>query len=140
MNWYTIKVRYVKQLDNGALKRITESYLVKAVSFTEAEAMIHKSLEEIIRGEFKVQNITPFEVHDLFVYGDTGVFYRAKVQYEGIDSDSEKANKVTQFMLIEAMNTKDAIERLNESLKGLLVDYKIPEVKETKIIDIFIKE
>ena len=135
--WYTVKVKYTKQLDSGALKRVTEAYLVAAMTFTDAEARIYEQLGEIIRGEFLVSNITPVDIHDIFAYGDTCVFYRAKVQYENFDADSEKSKKITQTFLIEADNVKEATERVNESLKGLLVDFKVKEVKESNIVDIF---
>lgn len=39
-NWFTVKVKYTKQLDNGKLKRVTEPYLVDAATFTDAEKRI----------------------------------------------------------------------------------------------------
>jgi len=135
--WYTVKAKYTKQLDNGALKRVTEPYLVAAMTFTDAEARIYEELGQLIRGEFKVVNITPIELSDIFAWGDCGEWFRAKVQYESVDADTEKTQKVTQLFLIEARSVKESYERLNESLKGLLVDYRIVEVKESRIIDIF---
>lgn len=38
--WYEVKYRYEKTLDNGAQKKVTEQYVVEAVSFGEAEAAI----------------------------------------------------------------------------------------------------
>jgi len=135
--WYTVKAKYTKQLDNGALKRVNEPYLVAAMTFTDAEARIHEELGQLIRGEFSVTNITPLELADIFAWGDCGEWFRAKVQYETVDADSEKAKKVTQLFLIEARSVKESYERLKESLKGLLGDYRIVEVKESRIIDIF---
>lgn len=134
---YAVKVRYTKQLEDGGLKRVTEIYLVAAMSFTDAEARIFEELGEIIRGEFNVSNITPVEIHDIFAYDDADTYYRAKVQYDSIDADSEKAKKVTQTFLITADNITQATERLSENLKGLLVDYKLKEMKESNIVDVF---
>ena len=39
-NWFECKVRYDKLQENGAVKKVTEAYLVDALSFTEAEARI----------------------------------------------------------------------------------------------------
>lgn len=41
MSWFTVKVRYTKQFDDGSLKRVSEPYLLAAVSFTDAEARIN---------------------------------------------------------------------------------------------------
>ncbi len=135
--WFTVKVKYTKQLDNGALKRVTEAYLIAAMSFTDAEARIYEELGSIIIGEFNVSNITPVEIHDIFAYDDTGVFYKCKATYDNIDADTEKSKKVSQVFLVEAGSVKEAFDRLTENLKGMLVDFQIPDVKVSNIIDIF---
>ena len=44
MNWFECKVSYEKAMEGGMQKKVTEPYLVDAMSFTEAEARI---IEEI---------------------------------------------------------------------------------------------
>ena len=136
-NWFTVKVKYTKQLNNGALKRVTEPYLLAAMSFTDAEARIHEELGAIIRGEFNVVGITRTEVHDIFFYDDADIFYKCKVKYQSMDADTEKARKVTQVFLVTAGSVKQAAERLNESLSTLMVDYEIPAIVVSPIVDIF---
>ena len=43
-NWFECKVSYEKMMENGMQKKVTEPYLVDALSFKEAEASI---IEEI---------------------------------------------------------------------------------------------
>ena len=38
--WFECKIRYEKVMENGMNKKVTEPYLVDALSFTEAEARI----------------------------------------------------------------------------------------------------
>ena len=38
--WFECKIRYEKLMENGMNKKVTEPYLVDALSFTEAEATI----------------------------------------------------------------------------------------------------
>ena len=139
-NWFTVKVKYTKQLDSGALKRVSEPYLVAAQTFTDAEARIHEELGAIIRGEFNVTRIAPTNIHDIFAYDDSGVWYKCKATYDNVDADTEKAKKVSQNFLVEASSVTEATERLIESLKGMLVDFQIPEVKLSNIVDIFPQE
>ena len=56
-SWFTVKLKYTKQLDNGTLKRVTEPYLIAAMTFTDAEARIYEELGNAIRGEFMVSGI-----------------------------------------------------------------------------------
>jgi len=136
-NWMTVKVKYTRQLDNGALKRVTEPYLISAMSFTEAEARIYEELGQIIRGEFNVVSIARTEIHDIFTYDDADVWYLSKIQYESMDADSERAKKVTQNFLVTANSVKEASERVKENLSTLLVDFKIKSVVESPIVEIF---
>ncbi|MDC3253189.1 DUF4494 domain-containing protein [Crocinitomicaceae bacterium] len=135
--WFTVKVKYTKQLDNGALKRVSEPYLVAAMTFTDAEARIYEELGQVIRGEFNVVGISRTEVHDIFVYDDADVWYKVKVKYETVDADAEKAKKVTQNFLVSANSVKEAYERIKESLSTLLVDFEIPSIAVSPIVEIF---
>lgn len=135
--WMQVKVKYTKQLDNGALKRVTEPYLLAALSFTDAEARIYEELDEIIRGEFHVVAIQRVEYHDIFAYDDADVWYKVKVSYESMDADTERSKKVTQNFLVGAHSVKEATERIKDSLSTLMVDYAIKSVIESPIVDIF---
>lgn len=136
-NWFTVKVKYTKQLDNGALKRVSEPYLLAAMTFTDAEARIYEELGQIIRGEFNVVGIARTEIHDIFAYDDSDVWYKVKVKYESADADSEKAKKVSQNFLVSADSVKEAYERIKESLSTLLVDFEIPSITVSPIVEIF---
>ncbi len=41
-SWFTVKVKYTKQLENGTFKRVSEPYLLAAMTFTDAEARIYR--------------------------------------------------------------------------------------------------
>ena len=136
-NWFTVKVKYTKQLDNGGLKRVSEPYLLGAMTFTDAEARIYEELGSIIRGEFQVIGIARTEFQDVFQYEEEDVWYKCKISYEDIDNDSEKAKKVAQNFLVTASSVKEAFDRINESLSGLMVDYSILSISLSPIVDIF---
>ena len=136
-NYFTVKVKYSKQLDNGAIKRVTEPYLLAAMSFTDAEARIYQELGDVIRGEFTVTAISRTDIHDIFVYDDEDVFYKCKVVYDNIDADGSKAKKVSQIFLVTADSVAQAHERIKESLLGLMVDFEIPSIVVSPIVEIF---
>ena len=46
--WFECKIRYEKTMDNGMNKKVTEPYLVDALSFTEAEARIIEEMTPFI--------------------------------------------------------------------------------------------
>ena len=136
-SWMECKVKYTKQMENGALKRVTEPYLMAAYTFTDAEARIYEELGSVIRGEFHVMAITRKEIHDIFAYDDADVWYAVKVKYDNYDADSDKSRKITQNFLVTANSVKEATERIKESLSTLMVDYEITSVVKSPIVEIF---
>ncbi len=135
--WFTVKVKYTKQLDDGQLKRVTEPYLLAAMTFTDAEARIYEELGSSIRGEFNVVGIARTELHDIFAYDDADTWFKAKVVYKVQADDEEKEKKVTQQFLIAAHSVKDAYERLGENLSGMLVDFGVPSIALSPIVEVF---
>ena len=54
-NWFIVKIRYEKTGEDGLQKKVTEIYVVDAVSFGEAETRITEYMAAYINGEFEVQ-------------------------------------------------------------------------------------
>jgi hypothetical protein len=136
-SWFTVKVKYTKQLENGTFKRVSEPYLLAAMTFTDAEARIYEELGSVIRGEFNVVGITRTELHDIFAYDDADVWYKVKVTYEAEGEEEEKKKKISQNFLVSAHSVKDAYERIKESLSTLMVDFQIPAISISPIVEIF---
>ncbi|KAA6315728.1 hypothetical protein EZS27_033856, partial [termite gut metagenome] len=64
--WFECKVRYDKVMENGMNTKVTEPYLVDALSFTEAEARIIGEITPFISGEFTVADIKRANYSELF--------------------------------------------------------------------------
>lgn len=135
--WYEVRVKYAKENEQGLLKAVSEKYLVDAMSFTETEATIYDRLGEIIRGDFQVTHISKSNIVDVFWYEDADVWFKAKIQYIIADVDSGKEKKVTQYMLVSAKDVPQAHERIQESLSNMLVSFQVPDVVETKIVEVY---
>ncbi len=135
-SWYTVKVKFTKEYQDGTLKRVTEPYLVNSYSFTDAEARIYQEVGEFVRGEFLVTSISKTEFADIFHYDDAEDWYKCKVSYVTED-DNGKEKKVNNNFLVSAHNVKEAYTRIEESLKGLMVSYEIPMINLTPIVEIY---
>lgn len=68
--WFTCKVRYDKTMEDGTVKKVTEAYVVEALSFTEAEASIIEEMSPYIRGEFEVVDISRAAFKEVMFMGD----------------------------------------------------------------------
>lgn len=135
--WFQVKVKFSKETEEGLLKLVTEQYLVDGVSFTEVEAIIYKKVAERVRGDFQVTHIAKSNIVDVFEYEDGDIWFKAKIQYIVADSDSGKEKSVTQYMLVTAENVPQAHERIQNSLSNMLVSFQVPDVVETRIIEVF---
>ena len=64
-SWFECKARYDKMMENGVLKKVTEPYMVDALSFTEAEARIIEELTPFVSGEFVVSAVNKTKISDI---------------------------------------------------------------------------
>lgn len=135
-NWFTVKVKYTKQLEDGRLKRVTEPYLVDSVSFTDAEARIHEEIGQSIQGEFLVTGISKTDYADIFYYEDSDVWYKCKLTYVTVDGDEGKEKKISSNFLVTANNVKEAYDRIHESLSDMMVTFEVPSIMITPIIEV----
>lgn len=137
-NWFTVKVKYIKQLDNGDLKKVSEPYLLHALSFTDAEARIYEEIGAYIRGDFSITGISKTELNDIFEYDNSNYWYKVKISYSSADDgESGKDKKITQNYLVNANDAKEAFERMHESLKSYMIDFDIPSIMRSPILEIF---
>jgi len=136
-SWFTVKVKYTKQLENGSLKRVNEPYLLAAMTFTDAEARIYEELSAMIRGEFMVTGITRTDLQDIFQYEDSANWFKCKITYGIDDEDGEKKKKVAQNFLVSAPDVKEAYLRMEESLATLMIDYQVLSIIASPIVEIF---
>ncbi|MDR1763973.1 MAG: DUF4494 domain-containing protein [Dysgonamonadaceae bacterium] len=137
MNWFECKVSYEKMMENGVQKRITEPYLVDALSFTEAEARIIEELKPYISGEFLVADIKRAKIAEIFFNENGDRYYNMKVMFITLDEKSGAEKRRASKMLVQASDIKEAIEVLEKGMKGTMSDYDIAAVSETMIMDVF---
>lgn len=136
-NWFECKVSYVKTMENGLQKKVSEPYLVDAMSFTEAEARIIEEIQPYISGEFTVADIKRARYSELFFNEKGDKFYKFKVCFITLDEKSGAEKKTASQMLAQATTVEDAIVILNEGMKGTMADYVIASVSETMLVDVF---
>lgn len=134
--YFLCKVKYQREDETGRLANVTESYLLDAVSFQDAETRIYEQMTERVRGEFIVKSIAKSPLTDVFDYEDSDLWHECKVTYY-IAEESGKEKKITNLMLVNAANVKEAYDRIYQSLNNMLVSFKVPQIKESAILEIF---
>ena len=135
--WYLCKVSYERQADSMGMKKVTECYLVDALSFTEAEARIVKEISPFVSvGELEVVNIRPMRLAELLFDGKSDKYYRAKVDLTTVDSNGHE-RKTSTAMLVQANSLQGATMELTAHLDGSLSDYELVSIVELDILDVY---
>lgn len=134
--WFHAKVKFLRQMDNGLIKKVTEQYLVDSLSFTETEARVMQEAGEGMR-EVTMIAVSRSPIKEVVMYGDTDLFFTVKVKYSTVDEVIEKERKVTMVLLVNANDVKEAYERTESHLKDMLVPFQITKVEESPIVEVF---
>jgi hypothetical protein len=124
-------------MENGMQKKVSEPYLVDALSFTEAEARIIEEMRPFISGDFTIADIKRARLSEIFFNPDADRYYRIKVYFITLDEKSGAEKKTAATMLVQASTLKDSIECLENGMKGTMADYTIASVTETLLMDVF---
>jgi len=136
-NWYDCSIKYRKTIDSGAQKVVTESYLIDALTFTEAEARITEEMKAYIDQESKVSNIKQTNISEVHFFEDSDRWFKAKVTLFAYDEATGKEQKSNFYMLLEANDAKDAYDKTIVIMKNTMGEYSIPAITETKILEVF---
>lgn len=138
-SWFECKIKYDKTGDDGIIKTTSESYLVDAMSFTEAEARITAEMKPFISGDFMLANIKRVKIAEMFDTEDANAdkWYRSKVMFVSLDEEKGVEKKVPSNMYVKAEDMKGALDNLLNGLKTTLADYEVASITETTIMDVY---
>jgi len=137
-NWFETKISYEKlSPDDGKQKKSTDTYLVDAMSFTEAEARTIKEVTPYMTGGFTVAAAKRSKIYEIFDNVEGDKWYKAKVLFIILDEERGVEKKVPSFILVQANDIQEALTRLKEGMKGTMSDYEVYSVTETQILEIY---
>lgn len=136
-NWFECKIKYDKIQENGAAKKVTEPYLVDALTFTEAEARITEEQRPFISGEFSVSAVKRSRIVEIAFNDEGDKWYLAKIAYISVDEKSGVEKRTVSQILVQASGFKSAFDNLLEYMKGTMGDYDIVSISETQLMDVY---
>ena len=138
-NWFECKVSTNKDMGEGKFKKTTESYLVDALSFTEAEARITEEVSPFCNGELDVTDIKRAKYAELFTseVDSDDKWYKVKANFITLDEKTEKEKKTAVLYLVQAATLEGALHNYKEGMQGSLADYEIALIQETNLLDVF---
>lgn len=137
--WYECRIRYQKTAESGKEKKVSETFLVDALSFTEAESRIIEETRPFAGGEMKVTAIKLANITELFASDEAqdDKWYRVKAAFITLDEKSGKERRSSWYAMVQASTTERAERLFHERMKGTMSDYRVESITETAIMDVF---
>lgn len=137
--WFEAKVRYEKIGDDGMSRKVTETYVVDALSFSEAEERIMEEMSSYVSDELEVCDLKIAQYKEIF-FADNSLsdkWYKAKLAFITIDEKTNKEKKTSVYYLVNAGNINSALKNVDEIMGGTMIDYQTCNLTETQITDVF---
>lgn len=140
--WFETKVRYDKTMEDGREKKVTEVFVVDALSFTEAETKITEELSAYTSGETFIKAITrtPYLVVIFSDDSKDDKWYRVKLAFITLDERTNKEMKTLVTYLFQAANIDKARSYIKEFMGESMCDCDVVSISETQVLDIFENE
>lgn len=135
MNLFECKVTHV---DKSTSKKITETYIVDAMSFVEAETILNKEIGEYYKeADFKVSSVRTVHIADVVGKDkDAEKWYKAKVCFVYVNEVTGKEEKSNSMILVHSDDIEEALKDLVKFLNDSVSDNEILSVTNTPIVDI----
>lgn len=137
VTWYECKVKYRKTHETGEQKMTTETYLLDAVSYTEAETRITKEMAAYTSEEFLITNIKVANLSEVHPFENSDRWFKVKVALIAYDDESGKEKKSNIYLLVQANDIKEAFENTTQAMQNTMGEYTVPAITESPILDVF---
>ena len=140
--FFEVKIQYLKMQEDCKEKKVTEQYVVEAMSFTEAETRIAEEMLPYTDGDLDVvsEKIAPFNEILLSDRTDDDKWFISKVGFITLDEKTAKEKKQTFRYLVQAATSEIALDYTKEMLSHGMSDYSIDSVQDTPTLDVFLHE
>lgn len=95
--WFECKVQYEQVQDDSLQKRVTEQYVVNALSYTEAEQRITEEMSAFISGEFDIKDIKQATYKEVFFMSEGEKMFEGQVRdltRAAVKGDKEEGRRV----------------------------------------------
>lgn len=133
MKKYQAKISFLKQTEKGDVKKCSEEYLVNAWTFTEAEANLQEHLQEKIP-QYDLIKLAISNITEEIDKNNDDTFWKVRLAYL-VEMDG-KVKKQSDFVLVNANNTTEATQKIENWMNDSVCDFEVVQISETPIIEV----
>lgn len=131
--FYIAKVSYDKTLENGAIAKVKEPFLVNALTPTECEAIVTEELSNI-SSDFDVLDTQRQSIAEVLP-ANGEYFWLIKVAFITLDERTAKDKRSISKFIVSADSFKEAQAAFDEHMRSTLADWEYESISRTKIVD-----
>lgn len=137
MSYIETAARYEKVMEDGKVKKVTERFLVDALSCTEAESRTIEELKPYVSGDLEVTANKKVNIAEVMGDKEADKFYISKVAFVTIDEKSGTEKKTVSQWLIGAKDFTEAYGILKEEIGKCVADIEVQSISESHIKEYF---
>ena len=135
--WVEVTNSFLRLMENGKVKKVSEKLLCDALSVSEAEAIAIREYEAICDSgsNFNVKATKVTKISEIFnVDNEVGKYYLVKVGFISLDEKSGAEKHTISQILVGAENFATAVSNFHKGMEGTMTDYEIVSISETPIV------
>ena len=135
--WYESKAKFEQVQEDGCTKMVTESYMVDAFTFTEAETRTMEEVAQYVSGELDVVALKRTNIKEVLYNADGDKWYNCKLVFITLDEKSGKEKKTSYNVLVQASSIEDGKKQVELLMQGSMQDWELKSITETNIMDVY---
>ncbi|MBQ9705193.1 MAG: DUF4494 domain-containing protein [Paludibacteraceae bacterium] len=138
MEFYECKVKYQREVGDGKLQKMNDTYLIEAVSFGDAETRVLEEVRPFVFAgqEVEMKSIKKVLYTEVLPNDEGHYWFKAKVMLTTIDENAGKEKKIATGILVQEVDMESAYKAVNKLMKDSITDYEITNLQVTNIVDV----
>lgn len=135
--YYEVKIKYPEVNEVGEVKDVNRSFLIDAMSFTEAETRMVELARARDFKDLTIKAITYSRINKVIneVQGDDDKFFNVTVTYVE-ETDEGKKKNYHLYYLVRASVPEETIPFIEQDWAGSTIEWKITQIKESPIVEV----
>lgn len=134
--FFEVKIKSAKIDQNGFERYVTDTVLIDAVSYTDAEARAYKVAQDYTTAEFKIIGIRETNISQIFDDGHD-LFYKVKSSMTTVDEVSGREKKSPLYMLVDGDNIREALATIEKEFETYLSAPVIESIALSAISEVY---
>ena len=134
MTYYQTTARVERITDTGEQKKVSEKYLVDALSCTEAIELATSEVQPTTSGEFEITEVKKTPIEEVLGNLEAERFFLAKINLITVDERTAKEKKTTVQWIVGADDYDKAKAEVTDEIKKSMADIEINGITESPIV------